>query len=440
MTTKNGLLVQTNKTSIDVLKYAFYFLCLNILINIVDHFISLPYPHPQHPEPSPYLTFLFNPKDRFGDFFKLMDGLHIVKVWDGPVDYNANGLPFATAIYALLAKLILFTHSKYGIFIGIHLLLLSAIYFLVRKTGNNLQVFIMVAIVYPLLFAIDRGNIISIFVFLTLLITFRFKNLILFTLGIAVAASIRITPIIFIILFFIGKPFSFKDLVKVIVTLAVWLILINGLSIFINYRILPEGSYNLSVFFSSLNEYNSIYVANMRGLGYGSSLFMPMLWAFKKLHITEFFSPLVVPAAIGLLVILISLRKRSINQLIKDIFIPSKLSFILCISFVLFQPVTCDYYLLIMLIPVLLYPSTRYSFWYALIYGALLGAKNYPFIATTGGNFISLQVIVNPVLLLLLFLAEFDLIKKMKRVTPGEIFTASSPGMNQDSHKPGINI
>ena len=79
------------------------------------------------------------------------------------------------------------------------------------------------------------------------------------------------------------------------------------------------------------------------------------------------------------------------------------------------MPVTGDYYLLIMFIPLLAYPKTYYSFGYFLTYGLLLGAKNFPYIDIVHGNNISVQVLINPFLLLLLFLAEFDLLSFIKR-------------------------
>ena len=70
-------------------------------------------------------------------------------------------------------------------------------------------------------------------------------------------------------------------------------------------------------------------------------------------------------------------------------------------------------------LPLLLFPSIRYSFSYFSVYGLLLGAKNIFFFKVTNTfsqTFdVSYQALINPVLLLILFLAEFDLAGPIKR-------------------------
>ncbi len=88
--------------------------------------------------------------------------------------------------------------------------------------------------------------------------------------------------------------------------------------------------------------------------------------------------------------------------------------FLASFSFILFMPVTGDYYLLMAFIPLVLFPKNRYSLGYFVAYGILLGAKNIVFLDNTN---ISLQSFINPLMILLMLIAEFDLIPFIRRTT-----------------------
>jgi hypothetical protein len=95
-----------------------------------------------------------------------------------------------------------------------------------------------------------------------------------------------------------------------------------------------------------------------------------------------------------------------------------KAVFVTCIAFVVFMPVTGDYYLLIMFLPLLLFPRAQYSLGYFLAFGLLLGAKNIGYFPEpVGANPLSLQPFINPLLLLLMLFAEFDIIPFMRRTS-----------------------
>ena len=120
---------------------------------------------------------------------------------------------------------------------------------------------------------------------------------------------------------------------------------------------------------------------------------------------------MVVFAIIGSLLLI----KKDFIRALEYQLVKKNIVFISCISFVLFMPVTGDYYLLIMLIPLLAYPQSSYSSGYMIIYGLLLGAKNLPYVDYMEHIPIALQVFINPVLLLILLFAEFNLMGSVKR-------------------------
>ncbi len=81
------------------------------------------------------------------------------------------------------------------------------------------------------------------------------------------------------------------------------------------------------------------------------------------------------------------------------------------------MPISRDYYLLVMMISLIIFPKSSYSFYYFLAYGLLIGAKNFIWLDEVLGNPIAIQVFINPILLLLFLVAEFDLLSFMKRVS-----------------------
>jgi hypothetical protein len=119
------------------------------------------------------------------------------------------------------------------------------------------------------------------------------------------------------------------------------------------------------------------------------------------------------------------LVKRKLVIIVEELFTKEKMLFTLCISFVLLMPVSADYYLLIMFIPILAYPKTNYSLGYYLCYGLLLGAKNFEYIGIVSYNYVSWQVFINPILLLLLLFGELGLLPSIRRDSSELLFEES---------------
>jgi hypothetical protein len=396
----------------DVLLLAFAVLYVNLVVNAICSFKGLGYP---------FNTFLIEPLDRFGDFFKVMDGLGIADTWDGFNEsfiYYEHLLPVSSTIYLGFAKLINFTGGKYFVLLGFYVSCLYCIYAISKKQGNHRQIFFFTLASYPVLFSMDRGNL-AILVFTLLFFALTTKNILFSTLAIALATSIKLTPIIFLVPLVLDRPLTLKWVIQVASLFFNWLILVNSIAIITNGIFLTPSVIDPFVLFGGpLRSYSQNHINTLVGLIYGSSLYMPTLYLTNKFNflpeIKSYELVIIICGIIGLCLLAKGTIVKTYNKLLdKRNFI-----FLSSICFVLFMPVTGDYYLLILLIPLLSFPQTQYSFGYFLVFGLLLGAKNFLFINHTefiGNSLIPWQAFINPILLLILFIGEFDLLNIIKR-------------------------
>lgn len=457
----------------DILALSFSVLCLNILIAKVYSLAG--YGYPQN-------SFLFYEADRFADFFKVIDALHVVKTWDSVNDYDSMGLPYykylfpaSATIYLFFAKAIELVGNKYIVYALMFLIVLGYTSFVSKKLGNSWIVVLLFLLSYPVIFSIDRGNL-AIIVFMFILISLTTENTILATCALSIAVAIKFTPIIFIIpiLFGTGK-ISVMRVVKILALILFWTIAIDLLSVAINGRFLLPSTYNPLIFLETINVYSGTAIKELAGLTFNSALYTPLAYLFIKIGglssfievVKPIFLPLLFFGIVGVTIliwqlnlnnqikksiliqlafdllfialfnnspfVLLLLLSTSIVSLIYSVmehrefkiedikptidhyFNREKLIYIVCTTFVVFMPVTGDYYLLVMMIPLLLFPKSTYSFYYFLIYGLLLGAKNIIWVDQVHGSPIAIQTFINPVLLIFMLLAEFDLLPFMKR-------------------------
>ena len=400
----------------DILLLAFVFLCINIAVNFIYSLKGMGYP---------YNSFLVDPKDRFGDFFKVIDAFNIVKIWPGDNPYEGAtqiyARPFASLYYVLFGKLILQFGHQYLIYAALCFTFLISIVLTSSIAGSNLKTIFLALVSYPVIFAIDRGNF-AIIVFLFLLIALITRRDFLSTFLIAAAASLKITPLIFILPLLVREPITIRRTVKIIAQTAIWLLLINFFSAMILKQIFTTAQQGASELSDNLVLYTNTMITDMRGLGHGSSLYMPLVWISYQLGMKDYFlshvKPILMPVVVGGVIASALTLKGEFIQKFRKTLSFENLIFPLCLSFVLFTPVSADYYLIILLLPLLIFPQTKYSFAYFLLYGVLLGAKNFVWLGDVQPGFqvyVSWQVFINPMLILILLFAEFDMIGFMKR-------------------------
>jgi hypothetical protein len=169
-------------------------------------------------------------------------------------------------------------------------------------------------------------------------------------------------------------------------------------------------------FATNLDLYQKFYIEEFRGLRFGSSLYMPFIFLMDYTPYLKFaiayIKPIYFPIAFFSVSGLLLLRKYTFKELINKFLVFDKVLYILTYSIIVFPPVTTDYYLLLLLIPMFLFSNSTYSFGYFLSLGLLFAAKNFIYF---GERIISIQVFLNPLLLLLLILVELELIPIFKR-------------------------
>ena len=411
---KHKIAAYRNKTygHIDVFRLAFILLSFNTLIAIINSWIGLDYP---------YNTFLVWPSERFGDLLRGVDGFGIVNVWPGfesDFIYYEHLLPFPATCYFMAANLISLIGNKYVFLLLLYSIILFLIALVSIRKKNSLSVIFFVVFSYPMIFAMDRGNIASL-VFLLLLIALTTKRIVISTLCIALATSIKLTPVVFIILLFLDRPVSVKWIITVVFFFLVWFFIINLIVIQYNGHFLWPSVFDPFVLFSTpLQSYSIRHVNTLQGLGFGSSLYMPLVYLARRFNIPETFNSYQIVLLVSIIIGFCLVLKNDLVNKFHWLLEKKNMLFVSCISFVLLTPVTADYYLLILFIPLLAFPKTVFSIGYCLIFALALGSKNIFFLApaTYLGNIdISLQVFINPILLLLLLLGEFNLIKFINR-------------------------
>ncbi|MEJ0055054.1 MAG: glycosyltransferase family 87 protein [Bacteroidota bacterium] len=397
------------------------FLCLNIITTCVAASMGFGYP---------YDTFLFIPEDRFADFFKVMDALNVTETWPGynPYDITLDlyALPFGTVYYFGFAKLIAFVGNKYVVYTGLILLLLVLLTLIIRKKGSSNSVVLLIFLSYPIIYAIDRGNI-AFVVFILVLFALTTDNILLASIAIAFAVSIKVIPAIFILPVILTRPFSVKRTLMAIGILIVGVVVINFLSVKIINSQLTNEPFTFAEFSRMIGFFYKDDLLNFRGLAFGSSLYLPLLYSAETLNVSYQFLNTIRPATVPLIIFSIIgiflIAKYSFSSLVEKYLTYEKTIFVLCICFILFPPVSADYYLIMMFIPLIIFPKTQYSLGYFLCYGILLGAKNFIHIGDTD---VSWQSFINPFLLLILLISEFDLIPFIKRSTETVAISESS--------------
>ncbi len=428
---------------------AFLFLCVNVLINLIYYFLG--YPHP-------YTSFLFLPYDRFGDFFKSIDLFQIVTTWEGPDPLDPRsglaGRPFVNVYNFTLANLILFTSNKYFILCSFFIVCLGAFVYVAKKAGNSFTVIFFALVSYPIIFVLDRGNF-ALLVFVLLLIALASDNVLFSTFLIGICTALRLTPIVFTIPILVKEPLTLKRLATVISLSLIWFLVINDLSIWFIRNIIINESYDpVAIMAREMENYNRNYILSYDGLPYSSSFFLPFKWLYLKLcekipFLTpglDYIQPVSSAVAVCSIIAFLLLLKGDLKKTFLMITDARKVLFLVSLSFILFMPITGDYYLLVLFIPLLLYPKNSYSFLYVLTCALLLAPKNFHYVGSIYiSHHISLQVFLNPGLALILLFSEFDLLQNVKRYSadrspkPIITFTENRENSLADLQRPASN-
>jgi len=350
----------------------------------------------------PFGTFLYTPLDRFGDFFNMYKA---AEGFNPYASYLSVYFPFTFMImylFTLLKPLTAFTLFLL-IFGGYFLYYLYQNINLADKGSKFFTIFVFIAMSYPFLFSIDRANVECwVFIFLALFFTFYQKKKDgLAVIFLSFAIAMKAYPAVFLVLFLVDRKYK---------NIAATLFLSLGLTLF-SAEVLPGGVVgSLQGLQKSLSWFYGHYIHPMQGgLQHSVSIFsiikMFIMWLAEKVNVyfigalfffyyTYTFFALLIFA--GLSVIL----KR------KPMLYWQKVT-LLVFAMLLLPQVSFDYKLIHLFIPLLLFlncsKSTKFDWWYTILFGLLLIPKHYYIVARD----VSSAVFINPLLMLIILFLIF---------------------------------
>lgn len=345
-------------------------------------------------EISPWRTFLFDPNDRFNDFYNTI------------VDYKVHGI--SISIFPTV-NLLYLTFSFFGdqirffafvaIFVVYFLILVGS--FTLQKGESwklNAQIFGGIALCgYPFLFAIDRGNIeMYLFIILSLFVLlFRAQRYFFASLFLALGIGMKLFPAVFVILYL--KQKKYRELMYV----GGWLAVIAGvLSMFQDWNVIMART---DAFFIL---YMRDYTIGDAGLGHGNSIYgmlKTLLYAIapgQAPHQWLRENSAVILRSYTVFTFMIYGCYAAFIYFSKNLTYWKQVA-LLTALFCLLPNVSGDYKLLHLYIPLLLFfdtPAARYDVAYARIFGLLLIPKAYFYLRSGGG----MSTIAEPMLMMCL--------------------------------------
>ncbi len=384
----------------DVILLGFFITYLNIIVNSIFSLAQLGYP---------YTTFLIEPH-KFQNLFDAVDRFKNVNAFE---HLAVNILPLSTSLYLAFIKFAIFTGNQYLALAIIYFAILICIYFVFRKSGNERSLFLLILLSYPMLYTLDRGNF-GLLIFLFIFTAFVTDLTIVSTLAIAFASSINPACVVFVIPLLFKKPALSRILAVLSLFIALMLI-INFVAFRINSEYLSPKVTNPFLPFWNLVTYSHPY-GDLGDLYYGSSLFMPLLYIVNSAGFPLALQPYHIFLLTTTALMTWLALKRDFSAW-RSLLSERNSIFIFSIGLVLFSPSGGDSSLLVLFIPLLIFPRTSFSFGYFVIFGALLGAKHFFLLSPNNmlGSYVSWQVFINPVLLFVLLFSEFNLINFVKR-------------------------
>lgn len=357
----------------------------------------------------PFSTFLFLPQDQFMDFFNSYR--HITLTGKG---VYAPGHDMLNFIYYLLP---LFSFKTEGLSYLIYALIFTVYlfcfnYFNIKKNKEvgtkdwslfNYS-FIFTFLTYPFLFAIDRGNC-EMYIFITLSLSFFFyyqKKYLISAILLGLAVHFKIYFAVFLLIYFTDKRFR-----EIGIVIFLFFIL-PYIALFIDNLLFPAVQFSDSIFSflksasSSENWYNTLYVLGDGGAAYCSSLYGGLKGILYFIHpdmppgsapiqhLFRLYFPVSALCA-GIITVYMLFFEREAWKKVT----------LVTLALILLPYVTGDYRLIMLLIPLWMFINSqeqaKNNVLYAILFGLLLIPKDYYIIR----SFISISVIINPILIII---------------------------------------
>lgn len=359
----------------------------------------------------PYNTFLFNPDERFRDFFGILFGNKDLNPYLDP-RYNSAMYPFlnfiAYFLYWIPKKVALAIYVAFTI-----IPLWLVLYQRLRSIGlhgftNFLLTFIISMFSYPMLFTLDRGNFEGILFSLVLLfwIFFEKKSYWVSAILLSISIALKGFPIAFIILFFSRDKlkYLFGTLVLALVFTIIPLFIFQGGFIENAHFILSGNNFS--------NNWIVTFLSNEPVIQRGTSLFSLLKITFIKCGFIDF-----VDMAIFLKIYFIF--ATSIFFVLAAYILFKEQAFwkkaaLLTFSIILLPHLSGDYKLMYIFIPLIFYLSekhtdTKFAYFCGIMFALLLIPKQYIFFKDfRSENFfreIGIGAVLNPIMIIILLIA-----------------------------------
>jgi len=358
----------------------------------------------------PLNTFLFIPTDRFNDFF---NPYYYSNTFNASAAAPIPYLPFAILLMRLFALLPPVPALVVMIFLFLGFFLFQNNRLIVNDIFNRYlkpQVFFIFSfLTYPMLFAIDRGNIeliVYIFIGMFLYGYYIKKSNWLSIIFLSMAIAMKIFPAVFLVLFVSDK--KYREAIYCLLS-----------TVFITFTSLGLMSYLTKKSFLtifnitrvSMSNYTKVYTIAMRGLNHGHTLWgiINVGSAIRGFSLTALLKPYEIFALIAFLIIalfIIFFEKENWRKVA-----------LLVLAMILLPHNSNDYTLLYVFFPLILFinsTDTKRSSLYAFLFGLLLIPLDYYYFKLPSlPNDISISVLLYPIIMsLIIMLIIWDGLKK----------------------------
>jgi len=340
----------SNKNINSFLKIYLYLFLANILYNTICNYYGLGFP---------WNYFLYSPDDRFADFFKYAADFPNFKISHQlmSISYVSNYLldneymkdlmiyhtpPFSFFFFTQISYLSNIVNIFYLYFFFMALLIVGSLY-IINKMIKNKKIIIIFLFLYPLVFAFDRGHILSFlsfyFILLYVFLIYVYQDVKKGLLFLTLALCIR--PNFFPLLFFIFtiQSICIKSFFKAVFQVALYVFSISTFLFFI-INMFTDLEYSIINIIQSLDLYHKIMIIEYGGLRYGTSIYLILT---KFLSVSE--ANIIVLFLFFINIFLLFSKKISQN---KSLFL-----FVIINTIFTISPVNADYYLILYFIPLI---------------------------------------------------------------------------------------
>ncbi len=313
--------------------------------------------------------YYYSPDDLWADLFKTIKALELADTWSS----TKNTLTYLTFVTPLcvttmqIGALLFNTHflNKSHVFSILFILPMLFIFIKNKKELINLPIFFLS---YPFIFNMHRANV-AFFVFLCLFLFLLYieKNPFLAILYLGIATSYKITPIIYIIVFWIQYKNNIKNCVQYTLIFICLLFLINFSSLWLNQSYHIHDVYSPKAFKEKLPLYEYLYISLLWGLNGNPSWYMLFFYSLKRFlgytpKLNHNFISMSAGISLSLLAFLYYFLKGKVYKMkfksfFRDFFerLDTTQAFLMAsLAQFIFLPLMQDYYLLLLLIPFIL--------------------------------------------------------------------------------------